>query len=237
MCTVTYMPTADGFILTHNRDEAPSRSTQSLTLEKNAHRSLVFPRDAGAGGSWIACNNKGFTACLLNGAFVKHTHNPPYRRSRGLLLLDGMGAEKPGEFWREYDYSEIEPFTLLLFSSAWKQEMRWDGSQLHIKHLAHNHPYFWCSATLYPPDMQERRAQVFHHWLQQAEHLPEAEALLALHRTGSVNDPENDFVMNRNNRVRTVSITQVAYRYAATQIRYFDLLQAQEDVRRITLQP
>ncbi len=235
MCTVTYFPTSRGFILTHNRDEAPSRSPQVLSRQKNSHRSMLFPRDSKAGGTWIISDNKGQTACLLNGAFIKHTHTPPYRRSRGLLLLDAWEAEKPDAFFETYNYEGIEPFTLLLFSASSVREMRWDGGQQYDKNLPIDQPHFWCSATLYPAPMQERREQVFRQWLQQTNQQPTAEALLSLHRTGSVSDPENDFVMNRNNRVRTVSITQVAQQPQSTRMRYFDLLTEQQDVRSITL--
>lgn len=235
MCTVTYYPTPGGYILTHNRDEAPTRSPEGITRIKNERRTLLFPQDTKAGGTWIISDNKGQTACLLNGAFIKHAHNPPYRRSRGLLLLDAWEAERPADFLAQYDCTGIEPFTLLLFSGKNLQEMRWDGAQQFVKNLKVDQPHFWCSATLYPPEMQERRAQVFHEWLEHTDRRKSAETLLDLHREGQIGDPENDFVMNRHNRVRTVSITQVVQQTRSVRMRYFDLLKERQDVRRITL--
>lgn len=235
MCTVTYVPVSNGFILTHNRDEAPMRSPLSISQEKKGYRTLLFPRDTKAGGTWITTDNTGITACLLNGAFVKHAHRPPYRRSRGLILLDCMEAEDPYVFLTAYDFTEIEPFTLLFFSGRTVQEMRWDGLQLHSKELPPDQPHFWCSATLYPADMQALREQVFRTWLASGEQEVNAETLLVLHRNGSVNDPENDYVMNRQERVRTVSITQIIREENRAVMRYFDLLHTQQDVRAITL--
>lgn len=232
MCTVTYLPTASGFVLTHNRDEAPSRSPHHISKEKIGKDIVLFPRDTKAGGAWIATTKSGKTACLLNGAFIKHRHEPPYRRSRGLMLLDFLECETSRSFFRQYEFEGIEPFTFLLFENETVTELRWDGAQKHLKNLSPQEPHFWCSATLYPPEMQARREQVFRTWLGRPLHrLPTA--VCRLHRTGSVGDPENDFVMNRSGKVCTVSITQVIEKNNIAQMRYFDLLEGYKDRRRL----
>ncbi|MBX2891017.1 MAG: NRDE family protein [Saprospiraceae bacterium] len=232
MCTVTFFPNTSGYILTHNRDEAPSRSPQHISVEKTGGRTLIYPRDTKAGGAWVAASNSGLTACLLNGAFVKHHHNPPYRRSRGLLLLDFFEWERPDDFFQHYDLDGIEPFTFLFFQKNIITELRWDGSQRHLKNLPPDRAHFWCSATLYPPEMQAKREQVFREWLAKT-HTPMPSALYRLHLTGSVGDPENDYVMNRGGRVRTVSLTQVVARQNFSEMRYFDLLDGLQDKRRL----
>lgn len=237
MCTVTYVPLvadAGGFILTHNRDEAPSRSPEDISRIKNSRGDvLICPRDTRAGGTWIATSRSGKTACLLNGAFVKHPHHPPYRRSRGLLLLDFFDWESPDDFFQGYDLEGIEPFTLLFFEKNRVAELRWDGLMRHLKNLAPDATHFWCSATLYPPDMQVRREQVFRQWLLSKRNMPTQQLLLHLHRTGSVGDPENDFVMNRSGRVCTVSITQVVCKNDRAAMRYHDLLGDGRSSRRL----
>lgn len=234
MCTVTYLPLATGFILTHNRDEAPLRSPQAISRVKNAGDTLLFPRDTKAGGGWIATARSGRTACLLNGAFIKHRHEPPYRRSRGLVLLDFFEWENPDTFLENYELEGIEPFTFLFFAADGVAELRWDGQQRHLQKLPPDKPHFWCSSTLYPPDMQLRREQVFRKWLTHRKALPPGPgALLHLHRTGSVGDPENDFVMNRSGKVCTVSITQIIFQKKIVRMRYFDLLEGHRDKRQI----
>ena len=246
MCTVTFLPTSTGFILTHNRDEAPSRSPHHIERKKTESDVLLFPRDTKAGGAWIATAKSGKTACLLNGAFVKHRHNPPYRRSRGLMLLDFFEWERSDAFFQQYELDGIEPFTLLLMENGSVTELRWDGTQRHLKNLSGHEPHFWCSATLYPPDMQARREQVFRQWLEHIVHrqpstlhplpstfYPLPSTVYRLHLTGSVGDPENDFVMNRGGRVCTVSVTQVVVKNNFSQVRYFDLLEGHRDTRRM----
>lgn len=231
MCTVTYLPASSGFILTHNRDETPTRSPKIISREKIAGDTLLFPRDTKAGGAWVGTTKSGKTACLLNGAFLKHHHSPPYRRSRGLMLLDFFELENPDRFFEDYDLEGIEPFTFLFFQKERVAELRWDGSQRYFKNLSPSTPHFWCSATLYPPEMQSKREQVFRNWL--ISQLPTPKSLISLHRTGSVGDPENDFVMNRGGRVCTVSITQVVVEKKFSRMRYFDLLEGNRDKRQV----
>ncbi|MCB9306947.1 MAG: NRDE family protein [Lewinellaceae bacterium] len=233
MCTVTYLPQPGGFVLTHNRDEAPSRSPDTISRQHTENDVLLFPRDTRAGGAWVATAASGRTACLLNGAFVKHRHEPPYRRSRGLLLLDFFQWENPDAFFREYELEGIEPFTFLFFQQDAVVELRWDGSRRYVKALPPGEPHFWCSATLYPPDMQVRREAVFRNWLK-THPAPAPRALMTLHRTGSVGDPENDYIMNRGGRVCTVSITQIILTSERARMRYFDLLGGKRDTRRLS---
>ncbi len=234
MCTVTYLPARNGFTLTHNRDEAPSRSLYSIEEQQTRQGELLlFPRDASAGGSWVVTAQGGNTACLLNGAFVLHQRTPPYRRSRGLMMLDFFDFDKPGDFFQSYDLDGIEPFTFLFFQPDKVVELRWDGGAKHLKHLPPDEAHFWCSATLYPQEMQVKREQVFRQWL--AARSPKKpvnpRSLMQLHLTGSVGDPEYDYVMERGGRVQTVSITQVVLRKKFTRMRYFDLLGGNRDER------
>ncbi|MCB0533570.1 MAG: NRDE family protein [Lewinellaceae bacterium] len=237
MCTVTYLPVSTGFVLTQNRDEAPTRSPQIISKEKRFGTELLFPKDTKAGGTWIATARDGRTACLLNGAFEKHKHEPPYRLSRGLVLLDFFRWPEPQLFFEQYDLDGIEPFTFLFFSPGKVTELRWDGKTRHLKNLPPNQAHFWCSATLYPPPMQERRERVFRDWLttQNLEQPRLSSRIFSLHLTGSVGDPENDYVMNRAGRVCTVSVTQVALRSGYVRMRYADLLDAKHDRRSMHL--
>lgn len=242
MCTVTYLPLKKGFVLTHNRDEAPSRSPDRISaVPGSATGTLLFPKDTKAGGAWIVAADDGRTACLLNGAFVKHHHQPPYRRSRGLVLLDFFDWSDPASFFEAYDLDEIEPFTFLYFEHRGVVEFRWDGQRRHRADLPPGQAHFWCSSTLYPPAIQQQREQIFRTWLQ-AHHGTDSDdrlidAVQELHLTGSVGDPENDYVMNRANRVRTVSMTQVVSREGRVRMRYSDLLEGQSDVCQLDLLP
>ena len=238
MCTVTYVPAPEGFTLTHNRDEAASRSLFTIERQKTKDGdTLLFPRDATAGGTWFITSSAGKTACLLNGAFVLHQRQLPYRRSRGLMMLDFFDYPNPYDFFEHYDFERIEPFTFLFFEPGKVLEFRWDATKKYVKSLPANQAHFWCSATLYPAEMQAKRAAVFYDWLatQAAGKAANPEGILKLHLKGSVGDPAYDFVMNRDGRVQTVSITQVLSRKKVARMRFFDLLEGNRDERRISL--
>jgi len=115
MCTVTYYPFKNNFILTSNRDEhykrKPALAPDSYIINS---KELLFPKDQEAGGTWIAVSQTNVST-ILNGAFERHKHEPPYRRSRGLVLLDSFKYNNLEKFSKTYDFQGIEPLHLFLF--------------------------------------------------------------------------------------------------------------------------
>lgn len=227
MCTVTYLPLQDGFILTHNRDEHPRRSESPLEQKTLSKATAVFPRDSEAGGTWIAGASDGRACCLLNGAFVKHERKPPYRKSRGLLLLEALEFKDWFEFTDHIDLDHIEPFTMLFFKPGYHPiEFRWDGSSKYLSNLEQQ-PHFWCSSTLFPPSMQKTRKQVFSQWLKDHQGPWSPEAVRQLHLDGGVGDPRNNYVMNRDNHVCTISITQIKIQHSLLYLQHLNLISSQ----------
>ncbi|MEM9918818.1 MAG: NRDE family protein [Bacteroidota bacterium] len=210
MCTVSYLPKSNGsFILTSNRDEAPSRATHKVVEQslENGIR-LLFPQDPQSGGTWIALSDTGRLICLLNGAFEQHRRQPPYRRSRGLLVLDVFEYASLETFFQSYELDGIEPFTMVIVEEGMLYEFRWDGEQSYLEQLEAQQAHIWSSATLYDATYRLKRKALFDQWLMRQPDY-EVESILDFHRGGGTGDPDNDFVMNRQNIVRTVSITSV----------------------------
>ena len=224
MCTVTYIPQEkDSFILSSNRDEAAFRSPRNITLLERANESLLFPRDSGAGGSWIAASSLNRVVCLLNGAFHKHHHNPPYKRSRGLMVLDFFDYETADLFARHYDFSGMEPFTMVMVDQNNLSELRWDEQQAHYQPLNPRGKYIWSSASLYPAPVQEERNQWFADW-QKGRADYSLEAIRHFHKTGGAGDTWNGFIMNRQNLVQTVSISNIIKASGKIRFLYEDLI-------------
>ena len=236
MCTVTFLPRENGnFVLTSNRDEAPKRSPQSLSTTFRSGQELLFPKDTRAGGTWIAASSDNRLVCVLNGAFEKHTHQPPYRRSRGLMALDFFDYANPADFAREYHWEGIEPFTLIVWDRGQLWEIRWDEKKLHQLELKADQPHIWSSATLYPAPIQAKRREWFAGWLKGRTDFPK-DAVLDFHRNTGDGDPWNDVVMNRGDIVRTVSVTSIVKDAAALDMQYHDLLNRQMKQTKIGLQ-
>ncbi len=224
MCTVTYIPQPGGhFVLTSNRDENAARSPQSLDYEVIGGARLVFPRDTGAGGTWIAASDSNRVVCLLNGAFEKHHHRPPYHRSRGLMVLDFFRFATSVEFFEKYNFKGMEPFTFIIVDDGQPYELRWDEKQQHVRPLDPLGSYLWSSATLYPGEVGKMRQQWFHDWRHGRQDFSPA-AILDFHQNGGQGDTWNGFIMNREGRVQTVSITQVVKTDAGISLVYNDLL-------------
>lgn len=233
MCTVTYLPLEDeGFIITSNRDEAPGRPTLPPEVYDINGQQLLFPKDAFFGGTWICCNGEGRVACLLNGAFTLHVRKLPYRKSRGQVVLESFQFEDLNMMVVDYDFDNIEPFTLVHRTKTLLEEIRWDGDEVHYAQLDINQPHLWASATLYTQEYIKRRHEWFNVWLQNHDTY-RAEEILDFHITGGEGDVYNDIVMNRDDRVRTVSITSIVHKAATTDMAYRDLLHETETRRSI----
>ncbi len=224
MCTVSYLPLENGFILTSNRDEWNQRPAALFPQEYTLFiQKITFPKDPQANGTWIAMSND-FTLCLLNGAFVKHQHKPPYRLSRGLVLLDFFQYLSVEKYRSDYNFDGVENFTLLIKSNTSNafHELRWDGTTLHHIELNHTEKYIWSSCTLYTDEIIAERKQWFADWL--ANH-PEytQEEIIHFHTFAGKGDESNDVIMKRENGVQTVSVTSIEKRLDNLQMRYIEV--------------
>lgn len=222
MCTVTFIPVKDTYFITSNRDEKHIRG-QALPPEKYVENGtgIVYPKDADAGGTWIAMNDKGVAAVLLNGAFEKHESRPPYRVSRGVIFLEILRANMPAIFFMDMDLSGIEPFTMIIFDN-YLCECRWTGTTMHCRQLEKDQSYIWSSATLYNETVVKKREQWFKTFFENNPS-PTQEDILNFHRFTGDGDKKNDLYMNRDDLLSTVSITGIALRSGQYTIKYLDI--------------
>ena len=228
MCTVTFLPLpeSNGFILTSNRDEQAVREKAAPPKKYNLENSkVVFPKDLKAGGTWIAAAEPGITLCLLNGGLKPHIPDTPYRKSRGLVVLDFFKFLSVDRFVNEYDLENIEPFTLIFVDSReWLavNELIWDGSTAKLNAVNSSEARVWSSVTLYEKSVIEERKRWFQKWL--VKHpVPAQDSIIDFHTTGGSGDKRNDLLMNRDNRLHTVSIPSVIRSEAEFTMKYHDL--------------
>ena len=224
MCTVTFLP-AEGksYILTSNRDEKKVRKPSLAPMKYQLNgKSVFFPKDLEAGGTWIAISNRQFTVCLLNGGIDRHTPNPPYKKSRGLVVLDFFNHTSVEEFVTHYDFSNIEPFTLVVVDSSnglCLYELIWNGAMIQTNKKDEKTPHIWSSATLYTPEVIEKRKQWFSEWLAGKKKY-DLESIMQFHETGGNGDIQNDLIMNRSNQLLTQSITSIHQSEDGARMRY-----------------
>ena len=225
MCTLSYIPKEEKYILTSNRDEHDSRALTAFPVKKSIEgQEVFFPQDPKAGGTWLATSNKNKTAVLLNGAFEAHPYHPPYGLSRGILLLDSYRFKNMPEFMENYDFQGIEPFTLLHFNTKGEQnidELRWDGERLYHKTLSASKAHIWSSTMLYPPEVRKQREEWFNELLRSD---PDSNEMSHFHHFGGYSDEENKLKMDRGNGLRTISISQIIIKKNETSFLYQNLV-------------
>ncbi|WP_438977772.1 NRDE family protein [Polaribacter sp.] len=210
MCTVTYLPIADNqFILTSNRDETPLRKTIPPKKYVEDGVTLTYPKDEIAGGTWIGVSSKNRVVCLLNGGFVNHKRKLPYKMSRGIIVKNILIVDNAIAFINEFDFTNIEPFTLILIDWDVKlvtYELVWDGVKKHFKPLAQE-PKIWSSSPLYTPEMKAEREMWFTNWLENNKK-DSLKNILEFHKNNSLGTKETSPKMKRK-FVETVSITSI----------------------------
>ncbi|MBK8847810.1 MAG: NRDE family protein [Bacteroidetes bacterium] len=228
MCTVTYLPIdADSYLLTSNRDEHVARKPALPFAKYEIHGSEVyFPKDTHAHGSWIAHNRGAFTLCLLNGAFEPHKHMPPYRLSRGIMLLDFFEHNNTAKFIHNYRFNDIEPFTLIVVEQVGNKialtELRWDGQQMHQREFNSSEPKIWSSVMLYPQPVIDLREKWFNEWLQQQTH-ETYDRITDFHLFAGDGHQARNLVF-RDGMKHTVSISSIHVQADKSKLWYRDLI-------------
>ncbi len=224
MCTVTFLPLKHEILFTSNRDEhilrAPAALPEAVEMQ---YGKVLFPKDGEAGGTWIALHQNGNAMVLLNGAFKKHKHRPPYRKSRGLIFLEIFDTPDPVSAFEDIDLDGIEPFTLVIWAHGALNETRWDGQEKYRIALSADVPHIWSSATLYDEEVVALRKQWFAKWLE-ATPYKTAESIRLFHEFGGDSDETINLKMNRDGILQTVSITGIEIKPNKAAMYYKDLL-------------
>jgi uncharacterized protein with NRDE domain len=221
MCTVTFIPGKRGYLITSNRDEKYSRKAAIPPAIHNVGKGrILFPKDANAGGTWIALHENGNAAVLLNGAFQPHVSKPPYAKSRGIILLELIQAVMPVRFFTRIDLAGIEPFTLVILDDNNLYECRWDGDRKHCQQLRKDN-HIWSSATLYKEEIVKQRERWFATFLNKHPN-PTQMDVLNFHQFAGSGDIQNDLKIKRSG-LSTVSITSISADTERGNMQYLDL--------------
>ena len=228
MCTVTFVASNNKFIITHNRDEKALRpSAIEPQLYNVNNQSILFPKDPQAGGTWFSVSQNGAVLVLLNGAEEKHKALSVYRKSRGLIVLDLISSKSVMQEWESLNLDNIEPFTLVFFDNESLFQLQWNGIEKTKLHLDKNKAHIWSSATLYPTEIRQERAAWFKLFLQNKTNVT-ADDLIDFHKNTETSNTENGLIINRNNELKTLSITQTIIESNKNKTKYFDLIAKKE---------
>lgn len=215
MCTVSYIPLQEGYLLTSNRDENPLRPTLLPQKQRLSNgETIVAPVDKQKFGTWIATNTRNKTACLLNGAYKKHKRNLPYKRSRGHYVVEAFMHGTFSGFVEKVDLTGIEPFTLLFIEDRTLQVMVWDGKEKHYKVLDNKVPQIWSSSTLYTEEEHREKEAFFRNVL--TEKKTDETQVLQMHGL----QEKTPFILDKPH-VKTVSIAQIISKNNKITLNYY----------------
>lgn len=223
MCTVSFVPANDKIIITSNRDEAVLRTALPPETYLINNKNITFPKDPKAGGTWYAVAADGTVLVLLNGADEKHKHEPPYRRSRGLIVLELISNDSPILHWDAIDLEGVEPFTLVLFQELKLYQLRWNGNTKSRIDLDASKNHIWSSSTLYPKEIREQRAEWFYRFMENKNDVTDAE-MFNFHRYTENSNAQNGLIINRNDALKTLTITQTVLENQEIKMNHYDLI-------------
>lgn len=221
MCTVSFIPMQEGFLLTSNRDEKSYRPTIAPKVYTENEVKLLYPKDKKAGGTWIVTKEVGTAIVLLNGAFINHHKKPNYSKSRGVILMEIIQAEKPLLHFQEMNLDNVEPFTLIIFQDTVLTEVKWDEVEKHVFNKSIKKPHIWSSATLYNRTQRIKRKQWFDHFCRYNIPLS-TDKILSFHINTQAKNSEYGLVINREDQTKTVSITQLLLINNTIEMTYID---------------
>lgn len=220
MCTVSYIQTKKGIILTSSRDEQKNRTEVLEPRSYTANNiTMVYPKDISGNGTWIGHNNKHAAAVLLNGAFVKHEKKARYRHSRALIIPEILSQSNPATAMEQMNLVEIEPFTLILLDQSGLTEFRWDEQQLHKTKMNPLQNHFWCSCTLYSRALLAKNKTLFENSVSPDT---SAEDIFQFHY--NLLYEQQLPAESEQNYIRTISITQLLICKEELELKYTPLL-------------
>ena len=223
MCTLSFVPTKDGYYAAMNRDEQLTRS-QALPPSTFRFGDLlaVYPFEEG-GGTWIACNQYGVTLALLNwNLAVSNTLTK--QRSRGTLipqLIREPTLDEVARALNQLNFHGLLPFRLVgVFQNPHQIfEWRWDGISLARLSFPWK-PHHWFSSGASDEMAEQIRGEACQiAWLEhEAGSLPWLRTLHSLH--GVAAGPFS--LCAHRDDAGTVSYSEIVFYENSATFRYVD---------------
>lgn len=224
MCTISYIPLKQGFVVTDSRDEYFERKAIHPAFYDEYQSRLFYPRDSVAGGTWIGVSNHHHLICLMNGAFEKHIRKENYRKSRGIVVKELLAEEDLLQAVNRYDLTDIEPFFALLFSWDFGisvHEFIWDGKQKTANEHATNKAKIWSASMTYDADQRQEREDRLQDLLNENSVIT-SDLLWDFHH--SKGTPESEEIVIDRGLLKTTSVTQFSYIEGKEWFRFHNLL-------------
>ena len=220
MCTLTFIPKPEGYLMGMNRDE---RLTRELALApavvSTANLPAAYPRESG-GGTWIGSNGAGITFALLNQNSGSYTLTK--ERSRGEIIPALLGSWRFTEAMRQFqriDLHGMMPFLLIGIFPAEQTitQCRWNGQEIQFARAGWDARH-WFSSGVSDEIAQKIRGNTCHEAWRRRD-AASAEWLRGLHASHAPTRGSFSICVHRPDAA-TVSYTEVAFDAGELAMRY-----------------
>ena len=166
MCTVTVVPSRDGFRLGCNRDEQRDRvAALPPAVHTLRHRTAILPVDPAGQGTWVGVNGAGVAAALLNRTIDS---TAPIDKgslcSRGLIiprLLDSASLKDALDISAALDPRDFDRFRLVVVQNTAVAIVTSDGVALSIELTKLSRPIMLTSSSLGDALVEGPRRRLF----------------------------------------------------------------------------
>jgi uncharacterized protein with NRDE domain len=209
MCTVLYIPIQKGkYLFAQTRDEGYEREKAiPPQIKEVGKNTIISPIDPVGGGSWIG-TSKDRQIVIMNGARIPHKRKEFYDVSRGKLVSKYFLSRNIHHFIQKTSFALFEAFTLIIYEGAELYRLFWDEKSLEMEMLNSCKPYIFSSSTLYSKEMIEVREQWFKSFIGRFK-FPNIEDVELFLKTPQGSNPDNFFIMDRKDLVKTVNMSIV----------------------------
>ncbi len=216
MCTLTFIPRENGYLIAMNRDEQHGRAR---SFPPAIFGSAIYPYEPGTKGTWLAINSSGLTLALLN----KNEDGPlPVKlRSRGELIPALISANTLADVHRrlvEVGFKGMWPFRLIAISPDEREICEWSRGTEFTKSHHDWEPRHWFSSGMSDIEANRIRTAVVDHVWQQ----PDAGTLpwlRALHRSHEPQRGAYSICVHRDD-ASSVSYSEILYENGSATFRY-----------------
>lgn len=223
MCTLSFVPRADGFLIAMNRDELRSRiAALPPTLHRCGELDALYPSEQG-GGTWIGANEKGICAVLINWySRPRHIGEPLF--SRGEIIPRLLACPSTDGMQRivlSLPLEQLNPFRLFLIKGGAGAVTEYRCEKSGAERLVH--PWsrgHWFSSGHDEPSASRTRGEV----CLGAAKATDAGTLPWLQRLHTSHEPRvgADSICMHRDDAQTVSLTLVDVSSKSVSMSYHD---------------
>jgi hypothetical protein len=164
MCTLTIIKNNSKTLITMNRDERIYLEEIPPQIFTQQHIKIISPIDKKSNGSWIAVNEFGTTACLLN----RYENFENSKNSRGEIVfkvLQQGGFGKISDFLENgFKSGNYNPFILVVIYQNQIIRLDFDGKKTQIQKIELNDYFFISSSSLKWNEVLGFRQNIFENW-------------------------------------------------------------------------